>query len=154
MKRSLILLALVTVLSGCATIKGWFSDSKSENIEPPTPLTEFPATLSVQKLWTGSIGKGAGMTGARSGTAYADGKIFAASVDGEIAAYDANSGRVLWNKKLGSRHGMMWSRSDNSVRWSGGPSVEGDLVVAGTLEGTVQAFAASDGADLWTAQLS
>jgi len=154
MKRSLILLALVAALSGCATIKGWFSDSKSENIEPPTPLTEFPATLSVQKLWTGSIGKGAGMTGARSGTAYADGKIFAASVDGEIAAYDANGGRVLWNKKLGSRHGMMWSRSDNSVRWSGGPSVEGDLVVAGTLEGTVQAFAASDGADLWTAQLS
>jgi len=40
------------------------------------------------------------------------------------------------------------------VRWSGGPSVDGDLVVVGTLEGSVQAFSAKDGADLWNAQLS
>src|SRR5262249_27200568 len=42
----------------------------------------------------------------------------------------------------------------NSVRWSGGPTVEGDMVVVGTLEGTVEAFNAADGSDLWAAQLS
>ena len=34
------------------------------------------------------------------------------------------------------------------------PAEELDLVVVGTLEGTVQAFSANDGADRWTAQLS
>jgi outer membrane protein assembly factor BamB len=154
MKRSLILLALVALLSGCATIKGWFSDSKSENIEPPTLLTEFPPALTVQKLWSERIGNGPERTGARMSTAYADGKIYAASVTGDVSAMDANSGRTLWHKQLGSRHGWLWHHGSNSVRWSGGPSVDGDLVVVGTLEGTVQAFAANDGADLWNAQLS
>src|SRR6185436_7701472 len=44
MKRALVLIALATGVSGCATIKGWFSDSKAENIEPPTVLVEFPPT--------------------------------------------------------------------------------------------------------------
>ena len=154
MKRSLILLCLATLLCGCATIKGWFNDAKSENIEPPTPLTEFPQTLNVQKLWSERIGKGAEATGARMGTAYSDGKLFAASVTGDVSAFDATTGHTLWHKQLGSRHGFIWHHGANSVRWSGGPSVDGDLVVVGTLEGSVQAFSAKDGADLWNAQLS
>jgi len=154
MKRSLILIALAATLCGCATIKGWFNDSKSENIEPPTPLSEFPQTVSVQKLWSERVGKGAERTGARMGTAYADGKIYAASTTGDVTAIDATSGRTVWQKRLGSRRGWIWHHGDNSVRWSGGPSVQGELVVVGTLEGTVQAFSANDGADLWTAQLS
>ena len=154
MKRALILVLSVAVLCGCARIRGWFSDSKSENIEPPTPLVEFPQTLSVQKLWSERIGDGAGRSGARMGTTYADGKIFAASVSGDITALDAASGRTLWHKHMGNRHGWLWHHGENSVRWSGGPSVAGDLVVAGTLDGTVQAFSVNDGNELWNAQLS
>jgi len=154
MKRSLILLALAAVLCGCSTIRGWFSDSKAENIEPPTLLTEFPQTLSVQKLWSERAGKGADVSGARMGVAYSDGKIFAASVTGDVTAFDAATGHTLWHKQSGTRHGWIWHHGENSVRWAGGPSVEGNLVVVGTLEGSVQAFSANDGADLWTAQLS
>jgi outer membrane protein assembly factor BamB len=154
MKRSLILLALAAVLCGCSTIQGWFSDSKAENIEPPTLLTEFPQTLSVQKLWSERAGKGADVSGARMGVAYSDGKIFAASVTGDVTAFDAATGHTLWHKQSGTRHGWIWHHGENSVRWAGGPSVEGNLVVVGTLEGSVQAFSANDGADLWTAQLS
>jgi outer membrane protein assembly factor BamB len=154
MKRALVLLALAGLLSGCGTIRGWFNDAKSENIEPPTPLSEFPQALPVQKLWSDRIGKGAGSSGARMRTAYADGKLFAASVNGEVAAFDATNGRTLWEKKLGSRHGFLWHHGENSVRWSGGPSVAGDLVVVGTLDGMVQAFGAADGSERWNAQLS
>ena len=50
MKRALTLLILVAAVSGCATIKGWFSDVKKENIQPPTPLVEpAPASVTVQK---------------------------------------------------------------------------------------------------------
>jgi outer membrane protein assembly factor BamB len=154
MKRCLLLIALVTVLCGCARIRGWFNDAKSENIEPPTPLVEFPQSLTVQKLWSERIGKGAEKTGARMGVAYDDGKIFAASVTGDISAYDAATGHDLWHRRLGSRRGFIWHHGDNSVRWSGGPSASGDLVVVGTLDGQVQAFSASSGADLWETQLS
>lgn len=154
MKRSLLLIALVAMLCGCARIRGWFNDVKSENIEPPTPLVEFPQSLTVQKLWSERIGKGAEKSGARMGVAYADGKIYAASVTGDISAYDAATGHDLWHKHVGNRRGFIWHHGDNSVRWSGGPSVSGDLVVVGTLDGQVQAFSAGSGADLWEAQLS
>jgi outer membrane protein assembly factor BamB len=154
MKRSLILIALVAVLCGCARIKGWFNDTKKENIEPPTALVEFPQKLSVQQVWSERVGKGEQQTGARMGVAYADGRIYAASTTGDVTALDAASGRTVWHKHLGHRRGWIWHRGNNSLRWSGGPTVDGDLVVVGTLEGTVQAFAAADGADRWTAQLS
>jgi outer membrane protein assembly factor BamB len=151
MKRSLILVACVALLCGCARIKGWFGDSK---FEPPTPLTEFTPTLTVQEIWNERIGKGAGRSGARMGVAHADGRIFVADVNGDVEAWDAASGRTIWKKHAGSRRGFVFHRGDNSVRWAGGPSVDGDLVVVGTLEGTVQAFSAADGAERWTAQLS
>lgn len=150
---SLILLAVA--MTGCGTIKGWFNDTKKENIEPPTPLAEnFSPTIGVQKLWSERIGKGAEKTGALMRPAYADGKLYAASTTGVVAAYDAATGKTLWSKQLGSRRGFLIHRGSNSVRWGGGPSVDGDLVVVGTLEGTVQAFNAGDGAERWTAQVT
>jgi outer membrane protein assembly factor BamB len=153
--RTLTLAALVVTMTGCATIKGWFNDTKKENIEPPTKLVEqFTPSISVQKIWSARIGKGAEKTGALMRPAYADGKLYAASTTGVVEAYDAASGHSLWSKQLGGRSGFIWHHGKNSVRWAGGPSVDGDLVVVGTLEGSVQAFAAGDGAERWKTQLS
>jgi outer membrane protein assembly factor BamB len=155
MRRAGGLILLVAVMTGCSTIKGWFNDVKKENIEPPTPLAEnFTPSIQVQKVWSERIGKGAEKTGAPMRPAYADGKLYAASTTGVIEAYDAATGKTLWSKHLGSRRGFIWHHGPNSVRWAGGPSVEGDIVVVGTLEGTVQAFNAGDGSDRWTAQVS
>jgi outer membrane protein assembly factor BamB len=74
MKRIAILLALAVATSGCATIKGWFNDTKKENIQPPTPLVQFTPTLTVQKLWDARPTGGAGSSGAHVAPAYADGK--------------------------------------------------------------------------------
>lgn len=150
---SLVLLAVA--ISGCGTIKGWFSDTKKENIEPPTPLAEsFAPAISVQKLWSERVGKGAEKTGARLRPAYADGKLYAASTTGVVEAYDAATGKTLWSKRLGSRRGFLIHRGPNSVRWAGGPTVDGDLLVVGSLEGVVQAFGAADGGERWSAQVS
>ena len=154
MKRALTLLVLAAAVSGCATIKGWFNDVKKENLEPPTPLVEFAPSVNVQKVWSDRIGKGPDRSGARMQPAYADGKIYAAGVDGTIAALDAQTGRTIWQKKLGSRHGFILHRGKNSLEWSGGPSVSGDLLVIGSLEGIVQALDAGTGAERWVAQVS
>ena len=154
MRRALTLLILAVAVSGCAAVKGWFSDTKKDNIQPPTPLTELAPTVSVQKLWDERVGKGAGTTGVRLAPAYADGKLYAIGVDGTIAAFDAGSGHTLWNKHLGQRSGLILHRGKNSVRLAGGPAVDGNLVVAGTLEGVVQAFDAGSGAERWHAEVS
>lgn len=154
MKRALTLLVLAAATSGCATITGWFNDIKKENLEPPTPLVEFAPAVNVQRVWSERIGKGADRTGARMRPAYADGRIFAGGVDGTIAALDAQTGRTIWQKKLGSRHGFILHRGKNSLEWAGGPSVSGDLLVIGSLEGVVQALDAGTGTERWVAQLS
>lgn len=153
-KRALTVLMLAAAVTGCTTIKNIFNDVKKENIEPPTPLTELTPTLSVQKVWGERVGKGAGKSGARMLPAYADGKIYAAGVDGTIAAIDATNGRTLWQKHLGERHGFILHHGKNSLRWAGGPSVSGDLLVVGSLEGNVEALDAGTGAERWHAQVS
>jgi outer membrane protein assembly factor BamB len=145
---------LAVAVSGCATIKGWFNDTKKENIEPPTLLTQFAPTLTVQKLWDAHPTSGAGKSGARVAPVFADGKIFVAGVDGDIAALDAASGRTLWSRRAGQRHGFILHHGQNSVRWAGGPAVDGNLLVVGGLEGEVHALDAGSGADRWQAQVS
>lgn len=152
MKRSLALIAvLLMALSGCTWLK---SLGKKDNVQPPTPLVEFAPTTQIDKVWSEGVGKGAGLSGARLTPGSADGRLYAASVDGTIEAIDATSGKTLWQKHLGQRHGWLWRRSDNSLRWSGGPTAQGDLVVVGGLDGQVYALSTQDGADRWNTQLS
>ncbi len=154
MKRVLTLLLLAAAVTGCTTIKNIFNDVKKENIEPPTPLTELVPTLNVQKVWSERIGKGAGKSGARIVPAYADGKIYVAGVDGSVVALDAATGHSVWQKQLGQRHGFVVHHGNNSLRWSSGPGVSGDLLVIGSLEGSVEALDAGTGAERWNAQVS
>lgn len=154
MKRALTLLALTAAVSGCATIKGWFNDTKKENIEPPTPLVEFPPTVNVQKIWSQRVGKGADESGAVLPPTYADGKIYASSTSGDVAAIEAATGHVIWQKHYGQSRGFIWHHGDNSLRWSGGPAVDGDQLIVGGLDGQVQALSAADGAERWQVQVS
>jgi outer membrane protein assembly factor BamB len=153
MKRSsvLILVALALALSGCNWLK---SLGKKDNVEPPTPLTEFTPTAAVQKLWSEGVGDGEGDSGARLAPTIVDGHLYAASVDGVVEAIDAASGRTIWQKKLGTRKGWLWKRGTNSLRWSGGPAVGADLLVVGSLDGDVYALSAQDGSERWHATVS
>lgn len=152
MKRAIVLVAALSVaLGGCNWIKNL---GKKDNVEPPTPLTELVPTAQVKQLWRAGIGKGAGNSGAPLSPTVADGRVYVASVDGSIEVFDASSGRSLWRKHLGERQGSFFSRGENSLRWSGGPAVQGDLLVVGGLDGQVYAFSAQDGSQRWTAQVT
>ena len=152
MKRSvLVLVVLAFALGGCNWIK---SLGKKDNVEPPTPLADFTPTVQVQKIWSEGAGDGAGDSGARLAPTLVDGRLYAAGVDGTIEAIDAATGRTLWQKKLGERHGWWWKRGDSTLRWSGGPAVQGDLLVVGSLDGDVYALSSADGSDRWQAKVS
>lgn len=114
--------------------------AKKENIEPPTPLSEFAPSAVVQKLWSSSVGGGAAELGAGLVPAVAAGRAYFASPDGDIVAYDAASGRRLWDKKFEA--------------FSGGPGTDGSIVVAGTIDGALIAVDAETGSEVWRARMS
>lgn len=140
MRRALLVMAVAALgLGGC----NWFKSlGKKDNVKPPTPLVEFQATASIQKLWSTSIGDGAGKSGARMHPAISGDRLYVAGVDGHIAALDASSGRSLWSVR------------DSKLAWSGGPGASGDLVVVGALDGSVRGLSASDGTQRWQVKLS
>ncbi|HET9031618.1 MAG TPA: outer membrane protein assembly factor BamB [Dokdonella sp.] len=140
MRRAILVLAVVSLsLGGCNWLK---SLGKKDNVEPPTELVEFTPSVSVQKLWSGSIGKGAGKSGARMNPAVVGDRLYVASVSGELQALDAASGRRLWSTNV------------KKMSWSGGPAATADIVVVGALNGQVHAFSAADGSERWSVQLS
>lgn len=151
---AILVAALATALGGCNWIKGL---GKKDNVEPPTPLTEIAPSAQIDRVWSEGVGKGAGESGARLVPSVVDGRLYAASVDGTIEALDAATGRTLWQQRLGKRSGSswrFWSRGDNSLRWSGGPTVAGDLLVVGGLDGQLYALSSQDGSERWNVQMT
>lgn len=145
----LVLLAGSLGLGGCNWIKNL---GKKDNVAPPAELVEFTPTVTVEKLWSTGIGDGADRSGAKMSPAIAAGRIYTAGVDGRVSALDAANGSTAWSEKSGKRTGW-FGRGGNSVRWSGGPSSNGDLVVVGGLDGQLQGLSADDGSMRWEAEL-
>ncbi len=150
MKRGLtLLLATVLLASGCSLFKS------KDNIHPPKPVPQFAPTLRVHELWSHGIGDGAGRSGIRLRPALSDGVVYAASADGDLAAWRLDSGATVWSHALGSGwHPFGWFKGRGHNRFTGGPSVAGGLLVVGTQKGGVYAFDAKDGKPLWRAQAS
>ena len=155
-RRHLLILSLLAVLpafTGCSLVNKIFKSK--DNLQPPHELTEFTPTVQVQRLWKESIGDGSGRSGVRLAPAYADGKLYVASVDGKLAALDAVTGKTIWQDDTRT-HG--WFGFGNKhyadARYVGGPTVDGDLLVVGTLDGHVYGMDAATGKQRWAAEVS
>jgi outer membrane protein assembly factor BamB len=149
MKRFLLIcLASTVVLAGCHA-------SKKENIEPPTKLVDLVPTVKVSRLWKDSVGDGAAMTGVRLQPEVVDGVLYAASTDGDILALNADTGAKIWLQKSKTHGWFGWGdkkRPDGFM--AGGPTVSGDLLAVGTLDGHVYGLNAKDGTRRWAAEVS
>src|SRR3546814_5831109 len=86
------------------------------------------------------LGKGEGLLGVRQAPAIADGRVYAAAVEGGVQAFDLQTGATLWT-------------FDSDLALSGGPGVGDGLVVVGSLEGDVIALDAGTGAERWRAKV-
>jgi outer membrane protein assembly factor BamB len=144
----IVLTGSLVALAGCHSFK-------KENIQPPTPLAkDFKPTVQVSKVWTAHVGHGAGASGVRMQPTVVDGVLYAASTDGVVAAYDAATGKTLWEKKTRLHGWFGWGdKKRPDAYYSGGPSVSGDLLVIGTLNGHVYGINAKDGSARWTSAL-
>lgn len=134
-QRSLLAIGMVSILSGCAI----FSDGSK--INPPTPLEEFEAHVTLDPLWDAKIGRGNGKDYIQIVPAITGQAIFAAEARGRVVSMDRRNGNQIWKTDIGSDI-------------TGGVGAGEGLVLVGTNDGEVVVLSASDGSELWRRQLS
>lgn len=172
--RRIVLLALFTaVLCGCG--------GRKDTAEPPAELTEFDATLDVQRLWSGKVGGASerlrlGLRPATDGA-----RIYAGAYDGQIASFDAATGDKIWSVKtrlpltagpgygdgvlaFGTADGdlLLIDAATGDQRWRqpigsevlASPAIGGNVVVVRSVDGRLRGFSAANGTTLWTVEQS
>ena len=143
-------IALVAMaLGGCSTVKGWFAgkDAEAKKALEPAELVKFDTTVKVDRIWSANVGKGEGRVGVRQVPAVADGRVYAAALEGGVHALDLQTGKEVWEYTPAKE------KKKAKLRLSGGPGAGDGLVVVGTLDGQVIALDAANGGEKWRARV-
>ena len=130
----------VLLLGGCTTVKNLFDGRGKDKSLEPTPLVQITPSVNVARLWSASVGGGEKSLGMGQHPAIADGRVYAAAVDGGVHALDLKTGQSVW-------------RYASELPLSGGPGAGEGLVVVGSLEGDVIALDAATGIEKWKAKV-
>jgi outer membrane protein assembly factor BamB len=135
MRRTAVLVAIATLtaLAACS--------SKEKEVDPPAELSSFPATLRVQKAWDASVGGDGEKLRLGLGVTAEDGRVYAAGREGEVAAFNLETGRALWKVRT-------------KTLLAGGTGAGQGLVVVGSSEGVVIALDAADGKEKWRTKVN
>lgn len=124
------------MIAGCGIFGG---DDEDELL--PAELLDFEQTLDVRRVWSEKIGEGTeflriGLSPAGDGN-----RIYAASYDGNVIAFDPENGKRVWSAATG-------------VTLSAGPGVGSDIVVVAGYDGDLIALRAEDGTEVWRKNIS
>jgi outer membrane protein assembly factor BamB len=136
----LLLLTAFLLGTGCSTITGWFSDDDFDPREP-VELQKINEQVKIKSRWSRGVGDGQGEGLYKINPVLVDDTLYVASAEGEVAAIDAEAGRVRWKRDL-------------DLALSGGVSHHQGSIFVGTSEGLVMRLSASDGSEVWRAGVS
>ena len=136
----LVLILSLSIMTGCGTVKGWFSDDDYDPREP-VELQKIDEQVKVKKAWSRGVGDGQGDGLYKINPLLIDGNIYSASAEGEVASVDAATGRVRWKR-------------DVELALSGGVGHYGDSLFVGASEGSVMRLSADSGVEIWRASVS
>jgi outer membrane protein assembly factor BamB len=172
LKRWLPLSIVAFALLGC---------SGADTTEPPSPLVDFKPEAEFVKIWSIDTGAGADKYLLRLKPYLNGDTLFVADRNGLLSAIDRLTGKRLWRVEtrlavsagvgggnnmliLGSSNGeiVAFNERDGSEAWRAKlsslmlsvPAVEAGAVVARTVDGSLEAFAATTGAKLWSYRYS
>ncbi|WP_461535830.1 outer membrane protein assembly factor BamB [Spongorhabdus nitratireducens] len=135
-QMKLALLASVVLLGGCSL----FSGSGGETREP-NKLPEITNTITLEKVWSQSVGNGADGKYLNLRPALSGNTLVAADAEGLVKAFDRDTGKSLWATEL-------------EIPASGAVSANRGLVLVGSLNGDVAALSLETGKELWRSTVS
>ncbi len=146
-KNLLVSCVLAAGLMACSS-----TDDEIDETEP-VELTEITQQFSVDVLWEESVG-GVGHYFSRLKPFVAYDKVFSASREGDVYAFDVNTGKQLWHTDLreDNPNGGFFS-SKKSALLAGGPIAGINKVFIGSENGKVYALAADNGEVNWQAKI-
>jgi outer membrane protein assembly factor BamB len=130
--RNLLLASIALGLSAC----GLFGDD-DEELEP-AELIEFETKVPIKKHWSSKVGGDAEFLRVALRPVGDGNRIYAASFNGNVIAFDPESGKQVWRNKL-------------DLPLASGPGVGDGLVVVVTTDGLALALDTADGSERWRA---
>jgi outer membrane protein assembly factor BamB len=128
--------AVAALVSAC----GIFGGDKDEELQPQE-LVDFEPTLPVERIWAAKLGDGSELLRIALRPAGNAERIYAASRDGNVTAFDPATGERLWRTEL-------------ELPLSAGPGVGEDRVVVASSDGSLICLAADDGREIWRADIA
>lgn len=154
-KMALPLFVLVACLGlgGCSTISDWFADDEEIEIRRLKPIEmQFQPEL----VWDETVGDGVDGYYSRLRPAIGFDRVFAASRQGEVAAFEQESGKRVWKLDLANYNSegflggvsRLWSDGE-SARLAGGLTLAAETLYIGSENGDVLAIDAKIGKLKW-----
>ena len=137
--RQTAVVMLSVTLAGCSTVEGWFTLDDDEG-NTPAQLVDIDSEISIDKLWSTSVGNGQGDAYHHLRPVIADDIIYAASNDGVVVALDRRDGDRVW-------------REEYDIPFSGGVGYGEGMLMLGSSDGQVLALDANNGSQLWMADV-
>lgn len=126
--------------SAMVTSCGIFGGDDEKELEP-MELVDFDETLNVKRLWSAKLGGEAEHLRVALQPAGDGNRIYAASHDGKVSAFDPETGKQVWQARL-------------DVELAAGPGVGEGRVVVAAQDGIAIALDAATGAEQWRADIA
>ena len=138
MIRLILIAVLSAALVGCSRVPllSRFSKDKAPGPEVAELAPLSQARVNVTRRWAGEVGSFERKGVARLVPGVMGGRLYATDMKGRVSAYDAQSGKRLW-------------QSDLDVAVTGATGVGDGLVLVGAADGAVVALDAASGTLRW-----
>ena len=132
--RTVCVIGATLMLASCSL----FGDKEKE-LEPKE-LVSIEQKVRIRKAWSANLGGDAEFLRVALRPVSDGNRIYAASRNGNVAAFDPDSGKQVWRSKL-------------DIDLSAGPGVGANHVVVITVDGNAILLDASTGAEKWRADI-
>ena len=136
----------MTLMAGIA-LQGCSLFNSEEDVVKMAPVPQVESRFDPEVLWSKSVGSGVGKFYSQLSPVVADDQVFAAARDGDVMAFDKQSGDRKWTIDLSDQPENADKRS---ARLSGGLTAFYGKLFLGSENGYVYAIDQTDGSLLWS----
>ncbi len=169
------LISAMSLLASCGIFGG--DDDELE----PKELVNFKQTLKIKRLWSAKLGDEAEFLRVALRPVGDGNRIYAASHNGVVSAFDPKSGKRIWRTKLdtilsagpgvGEGHAVVLAKDGFAIAMDAGtgdvqwrvdidgeslarPIIRGESIVLQTIDNRMRALSIYDGRQLWVLEQS